>query len=78
MLQERLFYGKEMKSPAFVIAIMNMIMQGIEAPNILHTNTLSEHLADFQERDRYEVVPANPPVGGSERKEVPARIWGLI
>ena len=69
-LQERTFYGKEKKSLAYVIAIMNMILHGIEAPNILHTNTLSENLADIQERDRMDVILANPPFGGKERKEV--------
>ena len=69
-LQERTFYGKEKKSLAYVIAIMNMILHGIEAPNIIHTNTLTENLADIQEKDRYDVVLANPPFGGKERKEV--------
>lgn len=69
-LQERTFYGKEKKSLAYVIAIMNMILHGIEAPNILHTNTLSENLADVQEKDRYDIVLANPPFGGKERPEV--------
>ena len=69
-LQTRTFYGKEKKSLAYVIAIMNMILHGIEAPNIVHTNTLSENLADIQDKDRFEVVLANPPFGGSERKEV--------
>ena len=49
---------------------MNMILHGIKAPNIIHTNTLSENLADIQEKDRYDVVLANPPFGGQERKEV--------
>ncbi len=49
---------------------MNMILHGIEAPNIIHTNTLTENLADIQEKDRYDVVLANPPFGGNERKEV--------
>jgi type I restriction enzyme M protein len=69
-LQSRTFYGKEKKSLAYVIAIMNMILHGIEAPNILHTNTLTENLADIQEKDRYDVVLANPPFGGHERPEV--------
>ncbi|MBI4963490.1 MAG: N-6 DNA methylase [Desulfomonile tiedjei] len=69
-LQTRTFYGKEKKSLAYVIAIMNMILHGIEAPNIIHTNTLSENLADIQEKDRFDVVLANPPFGGKERKEV--------
>jgi type I restriction-modification system DNA methylase subunit len=34
VLQERTFYGKEKKSLAYVIAIMNMILHGIEAPNV--------------------------------------------
>jgi type I restriction enzyme M protein len=69
-LQTRTFYAKEKKSLAYVIAIMNMILHGIEAPNIIHTNTLSENLADIQDRDRFDVVLANPPFGGKERKEV--------
>ena len=69
-LQERTFFGKEKKSLAYVIAIMNMILHGIEAPNIIHTNTLSENLADIQDKDRYDIVLANPPFGGKERKEV--------
>ena len=49
---------------------MNMILHGIEAPNIVHTNTLAENLSDIQEKDRFDVVLANPPFGGKERKEV--------
>jgi type I restriction enzyme M protein len=49
---------------------MNMILHGIEAPNIIHTNTLSENLDDIQEKDRYDIVVANPPFGGKERSEV--------
>ena len=70
ILQEKTFFGKEKKSLAYVIAIMNMILHGLEAPSIIHTNTLSENLADVQEKDRYDVVLANPPFGGKERAEV--------
>lgn len=69
-LQERTFFGKEKKSLAYVIAIMNMILHGIEAPNILHVNTLAENLADVQEKDRFDIILANPPFGGKERREV--------
>lgn len=69
-LQTRTFYGKEKKSLAYVIAIMNMILHGIEAPNIIHTNTLTENLADIQDHDRVDIVLANPPFGGKERPEV--------
>jgi type I restriction enzyme M protein len=69
-LQKRTFYGKEKKSLAYIIGTMNMILHGIEAPNIIHTNTLAENLSDIQEKDRYDVVLANPPFGGKERSEV--------
>ena len=69
-LQTRTFYGKEKKSLAYVIAIMNMILHGIEAPNIIHTNSLAENLADVQEKDRYDIILANPPFGGKERGEI--------
>lgn len=69
-LQERTFYGKEKKSLAYVIAIMNMILHGIDAPNIVHTNTLAENVSDLQDKDRFDVILANPPFGGKERPEV--------
>ncbi len=69
-LQKRSFFGKEKKSLAYVIGTMNMILHGIEAPNIIHTNTLLENLGDIQEKDRFDVILANPPFGGSEQKQV--------
>lgn len=69
-LQEKTFFGKEKKSLAYVIGIMNMILHGIEAPNIVHVNTLTENISDIQEKDRYHVALANPPFGGKERPEV--------
>ena len=69
-LQTKTFYGKEKMALPYIISIMNMILHGIETPNIKHTNTLSENLADVQEKDRFDVVLANPPFGGKERKEV--------
>jgi len=49
---------------------MNMILHGIEAPNVVHTNTLSENISDIQDKDRFDVILANPPFGGKERPEV--------
>lgn len=69
-LRENTFYGKEKKNLAYIIGVMNLILHGIEAPNIIHTNTLGENLADIQEKDRYNIILANPPFGGKERSEV--------
>ena len=69
-LQTDTFTGKEKKSLAYVIAIMNMILHGIDAPNIIHINTLTENLSDIQDKNRFDIILANPPFGGKERKEV--------
>ena len=70
ILQTKTFYGKEKKTLAYIIGIMNMILHGIESPNIVKTNTLAEDVQNIQEKDRFEVILANPPFGGKERKEV--------
>lgn len=69
-LQHDTFFAKEKKSLPYVIGTMNMILHGIEAPNLIHTNTLAENIMDLQEKDRFDVILANPPFGGNERKEV--------
>ncbi|REC40901.1 N-6 DNA methylase [Chryseobacterium sp. 5_R23647] len=69
-LQENTLFGKEKKNLAYIIGTMNMILHGIQAPNITHTNTLGESIRDIQERNRYDVILANPPFGGKERVEV--------
>ena len=69
-LQFKTFYGKEKKSLAYIIGLMNMILHGVDAPNILHINTLTENILDVQDSERHDVILANPPFGGNERKEV--------
>lgn len=69
-LQDSTFFGKEKKSLAYIIGIMNMILHGVEAPNLQHTNTLAENLADVRESDKFDFILANPPFGGKERAEV--------
>lgn len=70
ILQTTTFYGKELKGLAYIIAIMNLILHGVESPNIIRTNTLTENLADVQEKDRFDYILANPPFGAKERAEV--------
>ena len=69
-LQNNTFYGKEIKSLAYIIGIMNMILHGIEAPNIRHMNTLAENINDFREKDRYDIILANPPFGAGIGREI--------
>ena len=70
ILQKRTFYAQEKKSLAYVIGIMNMVLHGIETPNIVHANTLNENVLDIQDSERRDVILANPPFGGGERPEV--------
>lgn len=70
ILQKKTFYGKEIKSLAYIIGIMNMILHGIETPNIKHTNTLAENINDIQEKDRFNVILANPPFGAGIGREI--------
>lgn len=69
-LQNKTFYGKEIKSLAYIIGIMNMILHGVEAPNIKHMDTLSENINDIQEKNRYDVILANPPFGAGIGREI--------
>lgn len=69
-LQNKTFYGKEIKSLAYIIGIMNMILHGIEAPNIRHMNTLAENINDIQEKDRVDIILANPPFGAGIGREI--------
>ncbi len=69
-LQTKTFHGKEKKSLAYALGIMNSILHGIDVPNIVRTNTLEESLADVQPKDQFDIVLTNPPFGGKERKEV--------
>jgi len=64
------FYGKEKKSLVYTIGLMNMILHGVEAPNIIRINALTGNTADIQEKDRHDIILANLPFGGKERAEV--------
>lgn len=69
-IKEGMFFGNEKTPLAYVMGVMNMILHGIESPNIYKQNTLTQNIRDFQEKDRYSVILANPPFGGKEKKEV--------
>ena len=69
-LQTKTFYGKELKGLAYIIAMMNLILHGVQSPNIIRTNTLTENLSNITPSEQKNVILANPPFGGSEREEV--------
>jgi len=69
-LQTKTFYGVEKKTLAYIIGIMNMILHGIESPNIIHKNTLEDNIQEIQNKDRVDVILANPPFGGKEKEQI--------
>jgi type I restriction enzyme M protein len=52
------------------MGVMNMILHGIESPNIYKQNTLTQNIRDFQEKDRHSIILANPPFGGKEKSTI--------
>ena len=69
-IQTKTFYGREKTSLGYVMGMMNMILHGIESPNVYKENTLTEDIRKFQEKDRHSVILANPPFGGKEKKNI--------
>jgi len=63
IIQKKTLYGKEVKSLAYIIGTMNMILHGVEAPNLRHMNTLGENINNIDEKDRHDIILANPPFG---------------
>ena len=69
-LELKTLYGKEKKNLAYIIGLMNMILHGIDSPNVIRANTLEENILDIQNKDRVDIVLANPPFGGGEKNQV--------
>lgn len=69
-IQRDTFFGYEKTSLAYVMGMMNMILHGIESPNLFRRNTLTEDIRQIQEKDRYNIILANPPFGGKEKSQI--------
>ncbi|MBU5637503.1 type I restriction-modification system subunit M [Geomonas sp. Red69] len=69
-LQHKAFYGIELKPLTYLLGSMNMILHGIEGANLELTNTLEVHSHNVAEKDKYQVILANPPYGGKMSQEL--------
>lgn len=65
-LQTKSIYGGEAKNLPFLLAQMNLLFHGLEAPQINPGNSLNVRLSEIGEADRVEVILSNPPFGGEE------------
>ena len=70
ILQTKTFYGKEKRIIPFLTSTMNMMLHGIESPNIKLTNTLSENLDEKMEKDRYDIILSDVRYVGMDNSEV--------
>lgn len=69
-LNQDTFFGNEKTPLSYVMGVMNMILHGIESPNIAKANTLTRDIRGLEEKDRYDVILANPPFGGKEKEQI--------
>lgn len=66
-LQKHTFFWNEKTPLAYIMWVMNMILHGISNPNINKKNTLTTDIRQIQEKDRYDIILANPPFWGKEK-----------
>jgi type I restriction enzyme M protein len=71
-LQTRTLYGTEKKPMPYLLGMMNLLLHGIEYPNLVRGNTLAHPLSEITDRQRYDVIVTNPPFGGEEELGVQA------
>lgn len=69
-LLQRLLMGSEKKSMPFLLGVMNMLLHGIDCPNIVERNALSTNVQQIRDADRVDVVVTNPPFGGEEERGI--------
>ena len=62
VLKEQTFHGYDFDTTMVRIGLMNLLLHGIEQPKLDYTDTLSKR---FKEKDRFDVILANPPFKGS-------------
>src|ERR1041385_9206323 len=69
-LQRETIYGQEAKSLPYMLAQMNLLLHGLEHPQIAYGNTLTAKITDIGDKDRVDVILTNPPFGGEEEASI--------
>jgi type I restriction enzyme M protein len=70
ILQEKSLFGCEPKTLPYLLCQMNLLLHGLDAPQIDPGNSLRFKLTDIGERDRVDMILTNPPFGGEEEKGI--------
>lgn len=69
-LQERSLGGYEPKPLPYLLCQMNLLLHGLDAPQIDPGNALRFKLTEIGEKERVDVVLTNPPFGGEEERGI--------
>lgn len=69
LLQDSLM-GIEKKSMPYLLGVMNLLLHGVEYPNIVERNSLSTNIRQIRDVERVDVVATNPPFGGEEERGI--------
>jgi type I restriction enzyme M protein len=69
-LQERSLSGCEPKPLPYLLCQMNLLLHGLDAPQIDPGNALRDKLSEIGEKDRVDVILTNPPFGGEEERGI--------
>jgi len=69
-LQEETLFGIEKKPMPYLLGMMNLLLHGLDRPNLLRDNALRNPLVQITDKARYDVIMTNPPFGGEEEKGI--------
>jgi type I restriction enzyme M protein len=73
-LQKHCLSGIEPRPEPYLFSMMNMMLHGIEEPNIARVNTLETKLSDIKENLQHNIILTNPPFGGEEQDSIKKRL----
>ena len=69
-LQRESIFGQEAKPLPYMLVQMNLLLHGLEYPNIKYGNTLAQKVTEIGDSDRVDVILTNPPFGGEEERGI--------
>ncbi len=70
ILQHEMLFGQEAKPLPYMLVQMNLLLHGLEYPNIKYGNTLTQKVTEIGDSERVDVILTNPPFGGEEERGI--------
>lgn len=70
VLQRETLFGQEAKPLPYMLVQMNLLLHGLEYPDIRYGNTLAQKVTEIGDDDRVDVILTNPPFGGEEERGI--------